>query len=63
MMEKILITGAKGFFGTRFCRFYQGKYDVYGTDKDDTDITDERAVNQLVSQIKPNYIIHTAAIR
>jgi dTDP-4-dehydrorhamnose reductase len=62
MMEKILITGAKGFFGTRFCKHYQGKYEIYGTDKDDTDITDEKAVSQLISQIKPAYIIHTAAV-
>ena len=62
MAEKILITGAKGFFGTRFCKFYQDRYDVYGTDKDDTDITDEQAVMMLVKNIQPDYIIHTAAV-
>ena len=61
-MEKILITGAKGFFGSRFCKHYRDVYDVYRTDKDDTDITDEKAVHQLVAQIKPDCIIHTAAI-
>ena len=53
---------AKGFFGSRFCKHYRDVYDVYGTDKDDTDITDEKAVHQLVAQIKPDCIIHTAAI-
>ena len=62
MMKKILITGAKGFFGARFWKAYQGKYDVCGTDKDDTDITDEKAIAQLITQFKPDYIIHTAAI-
>ncbi len=61
-MKRILLTGARGFFGTRFCKYYQGIYDIHGTDKDDTDITDERAVNQLVEQVKPDYIIHAAAV-
>jgi dTDP-4-dehydrorhamnose reductase len=62
MKKKILITGAKGFFGTRFCKHYQEKYDVLGTDKDDTDITDQKAVAQLITNFKPDFIIHTAAI-
>jgi len=61
-MEKILITGAKGFFGTRFQKHYKYSYDIYSTDKDDTDITDENAIRQLITKIKPNYIIHAAAI-
>ena len=61
-MEKILITGGKGFFGTRFQNHYKGYYDVYATDKDDTDITDSEAIQHLITKFKPNYIIHAAAV-
>lgn len=62
MKKKILITGAKGFFGTRFINRYQGEFDIWGLDVDKLDITDKLAVDATFSEFKPDYVIHAAAI-
>ncbi|MBY5946608.1 SDR family oxidoreductase [Photobacterium rosenbergii] len=62
MKKKILITGAKGFFGTRFIQRYQHEFDILGLDVDQLDITDKPAVDSTFAQFKPDYVIHAAAI-
>ena len=37
-MKKIFLTGANGFFGTRFMKFYENKYEILGVDKNNLDI-------------------------
>ncbi len=61
-MERILITGGKGFFCSRLVQYYKGKYEFLVTDKDDLDITNEEKVNEAFEQFKPNLVIHAAAI-
>lgn len=62
MTKKILITGAKGFFGTRFINRYQGEFDILGLDVEQLDITDNQAVVEAFANFKPEYVIHAAAI-
>lgn len=61
-MEKILITGGRGFFASRFTAYYQGKYEVLALKRADLDVTDEEAVLKRMQEFQPNYVIHTAAI-
>ncbi|MBC7002425.1 NAD(P)-dependent oxidoreductase [Photobacterium sp. BZF1] len=62
MKKKLLITGAKGFFGTRFIQRYQHEFDILGLDVEQLDITDKPAVDSTFAQFKPDYVIHAAAI-
>ncbi|KJY82927.1 spore coat protein [Vibrio galatheae] len=62
MTKKILITGAKGFFGTRFINRYQGEFEILGLDAEQLDITDNDNVIKTFAQFKPDYVIHAAAI-
>jgi dTDP-4-dehydrorhamnose reductase len=61
-MEKILITGGKGFFSSRLVQYYRGKYEFLVTDKDELDITDEKSVNEVFEKFNPDIVIHAAAI-
>ncbi len=62
MKKKILITGAKGFFGTRFINRYQNEFEIAGLDVQQLDITDKAAVDATFAEFKPDYVIHAAAI-
>ncbi|WP_117232812.1 SDR family oxidoreductase [Vibrio maerlii] len=62
MKKKILITGAKGFFGTRFINRYQNEFEIAGLDVQQLDITDKSAVDTTFAEFKPDYVIHAAAI-
>jgi len=59
---KILITGAKGFFGTRFINRYEGEFEILGLDVEQLDITDNQAVVATFADFQPDYVIHAAAI-
>ena len=62
MKKRVLITGANGFFGTRFINKYQHKFDITPTDVEQLDITDADQVNRMFSDVRPDYVIHAAAI-
>lgn len=62
MTKKILITGAKGFFGTRFINRYQGEFEILGLDVEQLDITDNQALIATFADFQPDYVIHAAAI-
>lgn len=62
MKKRILITGANGFFGTRFINRYCTEFDVLGLDVEQLDITDETRVESTFAEFKPDYVIHAAAI-
>lgn len=58
----ILITGANGQLGTEL-RYYLDELnlDYLSTDVDNLDITNEKAVFDLFSRVKPNLVFHCAA--
>ncbi len=70
----ILVTGANGFLGQHLVKHLSDKYNVSATSRGDCripqdvnfvyhplDLTDATAVGALVTAVKPNIIIHTAA--
>lgn len=72
-MRKLLITGASGFLGWHLCQLAQAEWQVYGTYHAHAvtipgvtllpiDLTDVAAVTQLMQQIQPDALIHTAAL-
>ena len=71
-MKKILVTGASGFLGWNLCNAIKKDFQVYGTVFSHTlhnegvkivqvDLTDFAIVKELISGIRPEGIIHTAA--
>jgi GlcNAc-P-P-Und epimerase len=71
---KILITGASGFIGTNLLEYFITKgYDVFNIDKEkpkndkyakywyDVDICDLKTLQDTITEIEPNYIVHLAA--
>lgn len=61
-MKKIAVTGAKGFFGARLCRYYQKKYEVIELNHERLDITSKDAVAKVLYSIRPDYVLHCAAV-
>lgn len=71
-MKRILITGASGMLGATLADKWQGKFDVYGTDKDNFqnnparnfvpfDLLDQ-SYDELLERAEPDVIVHCAAI-
>lgn len=60
--RKILLTGGKGFFCSRLADYYKDRYDFIITDKDELDITDEKAVYRMVEETRPEIIVHAGAV-
>ncbi|HAK43224.1 MAG TPA: NAD(P)-dependent oxidoreductase [Clostridium sp.] len=61
-MEKILITGADGFFASRFIEYYRMKYNIIALGRKDLDITDEKKTIEVIERNNPDYVIHAAAL-
>lgn len=61
-MKKIVITGAKGFFGSRFIEVYKNRYDIISLNHNDLDIKEYEKTVEKIKSIKPDYLIHAAAI-
>ncbi|GFZ30091.1 NAD(P)-dependent oxidoreductase [Clostridium zeae] len=61
-MDKILITGAEGFFASRFIRYYKDKYNIIALNHKDLDICDQEKTIEKIINVKPKYLIHSAAI-
>jgi dTDP-4-dehydrorhamnose reductase len=61
-MDKILVTGAAGFLASRFCEYYKSKYEILALERKDLDIRDEKKVIDVFKVLKPQYVLHTAAI-
>lgn len=72
---KILVTGANGFLGQHLCLHLDENFSVAATGRGESripnafsqrfypvDLTDNAAVHDLVQQVQPNVIIHTAAM-
>ena len=70
-LSKILITGASGYVGSNLRKYFKDKgYDVYGLTSKEVqeekiyriDITNPQNLFNIFNGIKPNIIIHTAAL-
>ncbi|HLP88061.1 MAG TPA: NAD(P)-dependent oxidoreductase [Nostocaceae cyanobacterium] len=72
-MAKILITGASGFLGWHLCQLAKQNYKVFGTYNSKAveipdvttfkvDLTDFEQLKNIFHQIKPDAVIHTAAL-
>lgn len=61
-MKKVLVTGGAGFFASRYTEFYKNKYDIITLKRQDLDITNEAKTIDTICSIRPDYVLHTAAI-
>ena len=61
-MKKVLLTGGNGFFCTRFSKYYKDKYNIFSLSRKELDVTKEEDVFESLRKIKPDYVIHAAAI-
>ena len=61
-MQKILVTGANGMLGQDLCPILEKNgYDVFKTDVENMDITDITSVETVITEQKPDIVIHCAA--
>lgn len=58
---KILITGANGMLAKEVKEKFKKGNEIIATDVTELDITDEQAVMNYISRVKPDYIINCAA--
>ena len=61
-IKKILITGASGFVGCRAIKALQNDYELITPRHADLDVTSTEAVERFIEKIKPDAILHLAAI-
>lgn len=58
----VLVTGANGMLAQDLCPMLEdADFEVIETDKDELDITNEMQVHKVISEIKPDFVIHCAA--
>lgn len=59
---KVLVTGANGMLGQDLCPILEdvGAF-VIETDVDNLDITDEEMVNSVLTEVRPDMVVHCAA--
>lgn len=59
---RVLVTGVKGQLGYEVCRKLTARgIENRGTDIDDFDLTDEKAVMEAISAYRPDAVVHCAA--
>lgn len=61
-MQKILITGASGFVGSRFVERWRNEFEILAPSHAELDITDAQAVERYVILNSPQVILHLAAL-
>jgi dTDP-4-dehydrorhamnose reductase len=59
---KIIITGNKGFLGSRLAKKLEKIHTVIGLNRASADLSDYKAVHNFISEHKPEVVIHCAAI-
>jgi dTDP-4-dehydrorhamnose reductase len=62
MSQKVLITGANGQLGKELVELFTEKgFEVYGFGRDKMDITNQAQVQEVISTVKPDIVLHSAA--
>ncbi len=61
-MQKILVTGGRGFFASRFVDFYDRQYEILSPGHHALDVTEEASVQKVVQEFQPDLVLHTAAV-
>lgn len=59
---KFVVTGAAGLFGNGLTQVLREGHDVAGITRADGDITDSSRMRELLSQLRPDVVVHAAAI-
>lgn len=59
---RIVVTGSTGFLGSRIADYYRDKYEVFTPTHSEMDITDKEAVKRYLEGVKPDIVIHCAAV-
>lgn len=59
---RILVTGANGMLARDLCPMLEdADFEVIETTRNELDVTDELQVHRVISDVKPDYVIHCAA--
>ena len=62
--KRVLVTGADGFLGRRLAqRLDELRADAYLTDLHDLDVTNGELVDKTMRQLRPEFVIHLAAMK
>ena len=61
-MQRILVTGASGFVGSRFVERWRNEFEILAPSHAEFDITDAQAVERYVTMHAPQAIVHMAAL-
>jgi dTDP-4-dehydrorhamnose reductase len=62
LRPKVLVTGANGQLGREIVQILKKEdYETFGFNKTDLDITDNKKVTKVFSEISPDIVIHSAA--
>lgn len=61
-MQKILVTGASGFVGSRFVERWRNEYHILAPSHSELDIVDSISVERYLLEQSPQVVVHLAAL-